>query len=415
MKADVEQLAPTLAGWIEELRYEDLPAEVVHHVRRCLLDYLGVTIRGAGSRIPRTVQAHLAATEGGGPASVIGTAMKLSPANAAFANGCAASALELDDGHARTAIHLGATCLPSILAMAEARGASSRDIIVAIAAAYEVAARVALGADKASARGFSFTPLVGVFGAVVGAARIMGLGQTSITHALGLAGSNTGGLFDYHGGWLDSWPLNTGRTAREGLLCASWAEAGIAGPSDIFEGPNGFAAGFTDGELDQSSFAGVSGEEWVMLDTYVKPYPCCRRLHSAIDAALVLREQVGAEPESIKRIVVETPASSAGLDRKIWDSIAAAQMSIPFVVAVAFVSGAPNLEHFERAGREDPRVARLAERIDVRASALAQIAESRSGARVTVQLADGMKGMTVMHPSGSPAVPVGDLALTSRF
>ena len=110
--------------------------------------------------------------EGPGPTPVLGTALRLSPANAAFANGCAAAALELDDGHARTAIHLGATSLRAILAVAEAQGRTCSDVIVATAAAYEVAARIALAAPRAAVRGFSLTPLVGIFGAAIGAGRM---------------------------------------------------------------------------------------------------------------------------------------------------------------------------------------------------------------------------------------------------
>src|SRR5690606_19241614 len=143
--------------------------------------------------------------------------------------------------------------------------------------------------------------------------------------------------------------------------------SGIAGPLDIFHGPRGFAVAFTDGEFDGNAVLRSIGQEWRMLETYIKPYPCCRRLHSPIDAVLSLRPKVG-DIDAVERIVVETSADSARLDRKDFDSVSAAQMSIPYGVAVALIHGAPTLEHFEADVREDLRIRRLADLVEVRKS-----------------------------------------------
>ncbi|WP_158279401.1 MmgE/PrpD family protein [Falsochrobactrum shanghaiense] len=414
MDANVDTLSLSLARWVEALRYEDLPPEVIHHIRRSLLDYLGVAIRGASSRVPRILLQYLVASEGKGGASVLGTDQGLSSANAALANGTAAAALELDDGHAKAAVHLGAVSFPAILATAEERGSTSRDVILAAAAAYEVASRLAMAADRAARRGFNNTPLIGGFAAAAGVAKILGGDARTIAHALGLAGSTTGGLFDYHGGWLDSWCVNTGRTSREGLLCANLAASGIAGPLDIFHGPRGFAVAFTDGEFDGNAVLRSIGQEWRMLETYIKPYPCCRRLHSPIDAVLSLRPKVG-DIDAVERIVVETSADSARLDRKDFDSVSAAQMSIPYGVAVALIHGAPTLEHFEADVREDLRIRRLADLVEVRKSDDPDVADRQSSARVSLSIGGVTSGVTVEEPSGNPANPVDDGALEEKF
>lgn len=415
MDESVESLSTNLACWVAALRYEDLPPSVIHHVRRSLLDYLGVTIRGATSRVPQAILTYLTASESPGCASVLGTAQALSPANATLANGTAAAALELDDGHARAALHLGAVCFPAILATAEARGSTSRDVILAAVAGYEVASRLAMAARKASERGFNNTQLVGIFGSAIGVGRILGSDARTIACALGMAGSKTGGTFDYHGGWLEAWCVNTGRTSQEGLLCANLAEYGVAGPLDIFHGSKGFATAFTDGEFDGDAVLHSIGREWLMLETYVKPYPCCRRLHSPIDAALSLRSAVGVDIDAVDRIVVETSADSARLDGKTFDSILAAQMSIPYGVAVAIVYGAPGLEHFDTSAREDPRVLRLADLVDVRASEDPNIAHRAATARVSVSVGGTTLGITVEEPSGNPGNPVDDRALEKKF
>ncbi|MCO5089842.1 MmgE/PrpD family protein [Bosea sp. (in: a-proteobacteria)] len=408
-------LSEQLARWVATLRYEDLPPAVVHHVRRCLIDYLATTIAGAGSRIARTLQTYLLSAEGGGEASLPGTRLKLSAANAAFANGTAASVLELDDGHALAAIHLGATALPAILATAQLRGATARDVIVATAAAYETGARLAIAARKSGERGFNATPLVGVFAAVAGTARILGSKPRAIAHALGLAGSDTGGLFDYHGGWLDSWCINVGKTARTGLVCAHLADAGIAGPLDIFHGPRGFAVAFTDGVLDAGPVIDGLGRQWLMLQTYVKPYPCCRRMHAVIDAVLALQPQWPAHLDAIDRILVETSAESARLDGRTFESVSAAQMSIPYGVAAALLFGPPRLEHFEEGARGDPRLLRLVERVDLRAAEDPAVTAHRSAARVSLAIAGEIASAIVKEPLGNPANPVDDQGLEAKF
>jgi len=157
------------------------------------------------------------------------------------------------------------------------------------------------------------------------------------------------------------------------------------------------------------------GHDWLMLETYVKPYPCCRRLHSPIDAALGLREKLGDNIDAVERITVETNGESAKLDRKDVDSVAAAQMSIPYGVAAALVFGSPGLEHFEDAARRDPRVLRLAGKIEVRESDDPLTAHHRSAARVSLHMAGVTTSAAVTEPLGNPANPVDDTALTAKF
>ena len=124
---------------------------------------------------------------------------------------------------------------------------------------------------------------------------------------------------------------------------------------------------------------------------------------------------MGVDIDAVDRIVVETSADSARLDGKTFDSILAAQMSIPYGVAVAIVYGAPGLEHFDTSAREDPRVLRLADLVDVRASEDPNIAHRAATARVSVSVGGTTLGITVEEPSGNPGNPVDDRALEKKF
>lgn len=417
MDLSQDSVSLNLARWTAALRYEDLPDMAVHHVKRCLLDLLGVTIAGSTTDLARAIQAYVKATDLPGAASIIGTDQKISLAGATLANGTAASVLELDDGHARATIHPGATCIPAILAMAEAQGASKRDVILAVAVAYEISSRLGAAICQGSAeRGFHCTPMIGVLGAAAGVSKILGNDATATAYALGIAGSNAGGLFDYHGGWLNAWCINAGRVGREGLLSASLPQYGIAGPLDIYDGPKGFAAAFAGGGLEGDEVLRSLGREWVMLDTAVKIYPCCRRLHPVIDAILALKAQVTTDDEAVDRISIVTSSESARLNRRTFESLSAAQMSIPYGAAVAFLFGEPKLEHFDEAARGDPRLHRLAEKVELGVANDPEIADpTRFAARVSLTAGGRTSSVTVTTPTGDPANPVSDHLLENKF
>lgn len=416
MNTNQDSVSEQLARWIAEIRYEDLPVAAVHHAKRCLLDFLGVTLAGSASGLARSVRLYLADTDCAGRALVIGTGLRLSPAAATLANGTAAAVLELDDGHARATIHPGATCIPALLAMAEARNATTRDILLAVAVAYEVSSRLGvLICNGSAARGFHCTPLVGVLGAAAGASKILGSDACAIANAFGIAGSNAGGLFDYHGGWLNAWAVNAGRAGREGLLSASLPHYGVGGPLDIFEGPNGFLNAFAGSVTDLGSLQHALGDEWIMLDTAVKVYPCCRRLHPVIDAVMELKKR-SIDHDTVEQIVVETSAVSARLDRMAFDSVSAAQMSIPYGAAITLLSGEPTLESFGAAARGDARLRRLAEKVEVRVADDPAIADpGRFVARVSLTAAGETLQATIMAAKGDPANPISDELLEAKF
>lgn len=415
MTARSEPLSVGLARWASALRYDDLPQTVVHAAKRTLLDYLGVVIAGSGTEIARTVVDCLVATEERGSASVIGTRQRMSPMDATLANGTAASALELDGGHSQASMHIMAVCAPAILAAAQARNSGGKDIILATAVACEVASRIGVAASGAVTRGFNGTSLLGAFGAAIGVAKILGSEVKATTHALGLAGTNAGGMYGVAGGWLDGWSISVGRTGREGYLCAVLAERGIAGPSDILDGPKGIGALYNGGPFDRDVVLAGLGREWLMSGMYVKIYPCCRILHSTIEAGISLRQKIGKETERIERIVIETSAASAQLANKNVDSMLDAQFSLPYGVAAALVFGPPRLEHFEESARRHPAVLRLVDRVEVVQSDDPDIADRRFPARVRVVTDTDTTVATVLEPSGGADNPVSDANLNDKF
>lgn len=417
MTMDQKSLSQRLAGWATEIHFEDLPNSVIKSTKRALLDFLGVTIAGSTTGLARSIQEYVRASDQAGVASIFGTNSLLSESGAAFANGVSACVLELDDVHERATLHLGATCIPAILAAAQTQNVSSRDVICAIAVGFEISSRLGTAIRAGcAARGFHTTPLLGVIGATLGVTKILGSSTDAVAHALGLAGSNAGGLFDYHGGWPSSWCINIGKVGREAILCARLSQSGIVGPMDIFEGPKALFLAFAGEMPDESLILNRLGDEWEMLNNTIKVYPCCRRAHSVIDAVLAIKFSGKFDWDDVDFISIETSADSAKLDGRLFSSMSDAQMSIPYGAAAALVFGAPKISHFEESARSDSKLLRMVDRVVLFESNDAVISDPRRfAARVCITINGKILSATVTHPIGDPAHPVSDEYLEAKF
>ena len=191
----LENATRDLARFGSALSYEDLPQDVIERIKLCVLDSIGCTLFGA--TLPWTKKlADFALSEGARPlASLIGMGHKTSVSLAALVNGTGGHAFELDDIHKESIIHMGSLATPVAFAFAEARGAGIRDVITAMVAGYEIGARVGNAATMSLFfRGFHPQGTSGAFSAAATAARMLALNPTRFQHALGIVGSQAGGL-----------------------------------------------------------------------------------------------------------------------------------------------------------------------------------------------------------------------------
>jgi 2-methylcitrate dehydratase PrpD len=235
-------VAERLAEEVTGLRTAKLTPGVLERANALLLDFLGVTLAGVPEESSRALRRGLERLALRGDATVLGTAERLPPPQAALANGAAAHAIEMDDTHLGGSIHLGASVFPAGLATAELTGASGEALLRAAVAGYEVAARLAMAVGPAAhyARGFHPTGTCGAFGAAVTAALLMDLDAAAVAHALGIAGSQAAGSMEFlaDGAWTKR--LHPGWSASAGLHAAALAGAGFRAPASIVEGRFGF-------------------------------------------------------------------------------------------------------------------------------------------------------------------------------
>jgi 2-methylcitrate dehydratase PrpD len=413
------QARPTLdlAGWVASTSSTDLPDNVRHQVRRNLVDYFAAAFAGSQTEAATIVRGYVAQSDHDASATVIGTRLRLSASGAAIANGTAAHALDLDDGYTPGACHPSAPIVSAVLATAERLDSSAEDVVHAIALGYEVAVRMA-GASHPSQhrRGFHNTALVGTFGSATGVAVLHGADAKTIAGAFGNAGSHAGGLLSFLDEGSDIKRYHAGKAARDGLVSAELAIAGLTGPTNVLEGEHGYFHAFAGDEFDREHLMDGLGVRWRMLDTYNKPYPCCRHVHGAIDAALIIRERDGFDVDLIESVRVDTFAIAASHNRKDVKNTMDAQMSLPYSVAAALVAGDVAMHHFEREGRSDVQIVAITEATDVVTDD--RYTDSYPGnrpARVTIRSGGRNFVEEVLQPYGEPSNPMSDADLDRKF
>src|SRR6059058_2378169 len=256
-----------LAGYAATLRYQDLPEPVVQQAKDCITDTVAAAICGAAMPWSRIVIDYAERTGPGGKSRILGRdGPAVQAPAAALANGALAHAFELDSlTRPGAGAHPGATVLPPALAVAQEPGmkASGRDLIAAFVAGNEVMIRIGRATGHTNeARGFHAPGTTGPFGAAVACGHLLGLDAARMTNAIGIAGSLTGGLLEFakgDGGTVKR--LHLGRASEAGVLAASLADAGFAGPKTVLEGQFGFLRVFCT-EFDETELTRNLGHEY---------------------------------------------------------------------------------------------------------------------------------------------------------
>jgi len=423
---DRSTASPTrsLAAFSVDLKYADLPSEVVQRTRDLLLDFLGVALRGATTESAATMARLVAELSPDGPASVIGYSQTAPSQYAALVNGTSSHSIEMDDVTTTSSLHPGVAAFPAALALAEELDAAPQDVIAAVVAGYEIIMRVgdAINGSEAYKVGFHPTAVAGVFGAAAIGASLLHLNAEQASHALGIAGSMAAGSMEYltDGAWTKR--LHPGWAAHSGLLAAKMARVGYVGPTTIFEGPHGFLTGYTPTASPERLTDGL-GEGFKLLETNIKVHACCRYMHGPIDCVLRLVSDYDVQPEQIESISCVVLTGGRALvadpitDKQNPTNTVDAQFSMPFGAAVAAVKRTAGLDAFSQAVVDDPSVRALLPKITCESdSEIDAAAPARWPARVVMRLADGRElRHEIPDPRGSESEPLGWNDLAGKF
>ncbi|MDH3289080.1 MAG: MmgE/PrpD family protein [Betaproteobacteria bacterium] len=399
-----------LARYLVDARYEDLPAAVRHEAARALLNWLGCAV---GSSRHETVERALAAVRpfsGAPQAAVLGRSDRLDILHAALLNGISSHVLDFDDTHAR-AIHPSAPVLPALIAYAEWRPITGKDLIHAFVLGVEAEERIGLSVfPEHYAIGWHITGTAGVFGAAAAVGRLLCLDEQQMCWALGTAATQAAGLREMFGTMCKS--LHPGRAAQNGLLAALLAAKNFTSSEQAIEAPRGFGQ-VTSTRFDPKVITEDLGRRYELLSNMYKPYACGLVVHAAIDGCIQLTREHGITPEQIERVdLTVSPLVLELTGKRSPRSGLEGKFSVYHAAAVAIIHGAAEEAQFSDDVARDPQVIALRDRV----FATEDGAIGRTEARVSIRLRDGRRlDQHVAHALGTLERPMSDADLEAKF
>lgn len=417
----LENATRDLAQFAATLRYEDIPRDAVECIKLSVLDSIGCCLFGATLPWTRKVAA-LVEGEGAQPvASLMGMGRKSSVSLAVLVNSTAGHAFELDDIHKESIVHPGSLAMPVAMAYAEAAdGAPGRDVITGMIAGYEVGTRVGSAATMSLfLRGFHPQGTSGAFVAAATAGRMLKLDAGQMQHALGIVGSQAGGLMAAQEGAMVK-RFHSGRAGQSGVYSAQLAKSGFTGITDVLEAPyGGYLSTYSDKPNPQRLTAGL-GTVWETVNVGYKPHASVTSIHTALDAlADIMREH--------KLGVDDITEVDAGLSHMThvhcaWEykaqGVTAAQMNLYYGLAVIALDGMAFVDQYREDRLRDPKILDFIKR--VRAHVDPEIegmgAAFRHAARMTVKTRDGrILKREILHRRGSPENPLQPADVEYKF
>jgi 2-methylcitrate dehydratase PrpD len=418
-------LARELAAWVSQLRYEDLPQDVVATTKLRLLDVLGLALAGCETRFGRSIRGGVVALSPPGPCRIVGTGDKVGIAGAAFANASFPQALEFDDTHNESIVHMSSPSVASALALADTRPVSGRDLILSVAISNEIACRVGVVAPgQFHRRGFHPTGLFAPFGVTYGAGKLLGLDETMLAAAAGTCGSFAAGVLECWVDGTDTKFLHSGWAAQSGVSAAMLAGAGVTGPPMIFEGRFGlFSSHLQDPAAPKRLGRIVQGlgTLWESRFSSFKPFPAAHVLHPYISAILRLRERHGLAPADVARI--ECPVAEFNVsivcepveEKRAPASQAHCRVCLQYTMAEALHSGRLGRDAYEDRNRLNPEILALARKVEYSVDP-AFPGPGRFKGAVRVTLADGRTLTEVEeYNRGSAENPMTEAELRAKF
>jgi 2-methylcitrate dehydratase PrpD len=408
---------PKLGGFISRLRYEDIPARAVEIAKTAIMDTLGVSLAG-GTEESARVMGRLALEEHARQESTVyGQRFKSSALQAALVNGTASHAHDFDHSFVRGG-QPTSPIIPAIFALGEALGSSGRQILEAYIAGVEVVARLVFAVTGAGGGGWHANNTLGVFGASAGCAKLLGLKTAEIETALAIAASMGSGVTANFGTMTK--PLHVGLAARNGVLSARLAQAGFTANSQVLQARNGFFDSYYQtGKPDIRGFDDLATR--YALEQYgvrFKPYPCGGLTHSAIYAAIRLRDEHKITADSVDHVDVAVPADTAEpLVYRLPKNGLEGKFSMPYLIARALTDGNVGLDAFTDEAVRNEDVRRLLQRVDMTADSRLQAGPDGSRpASVSIRLNNGQTLVaTEKFPKGSPQVPMTSEELVAKF
>ena len=404
-----------LATFVANLRFEDIPTDVVAKTKIHIADTIGAALAGARSTefgLARKIAC------GDGKTRLWGTQAFASARDAALINGIAAHAFELDD--AGGCDHSGAVVMPAVLAAVSASeyAVSGKRLIASVVAGYDVGRRIleaAGGYDSHNGLGWHSTGTCGTMAAAAAVANLQGLSQRGCLDAITLATSFSSGLWGFIHDGSQAKKIHAGRAAEGGLLAATLAGEGFSGPSKVFEDVwGGFFRSFNKSSSEPEKLSEELAENWKVNRAVLKPYASCRGAHSAVDALEDILQETQQKPENIVSMHLHLSDMLMGMcGHKGSNSMAGTQMSLPYALAARCIFGTAGLDAYSSQCRSDPRIGAVMQRMQLEIDMAMQPLDEPV---LTLIFSDGTRvSRMVPRATGSTERPMQREAIDDKF
>ncbi|TWT06746.1 MmgE/PrpD family protein [Planococcus sp. CPCC 101016] len=410
------ELSRQLAKYTLALTYDELPEEVISFTKLCILDYFGSAIAGS-DKVPVQMVSDLVNEMGGLEQAKLFTGGKSSVLNAALVNGAASHVMELDDIHKGSIIHAATVVIPAALAIAEWKQLSGKELITAVVAGYEVCFRIGEAVSPSHYYYWHNTATCGTFGAATAAGKLLGLTEDQLANALGNAGSQAAGLWEFIVDGAMTKQLHTGKAAMNGTLAALLAQKGFTGPQKILEGDRGFFKAMSE-EYDASKITKNLGKEFKVLENSFKIHASCRHTHHAVDLLIDVFKDQHPSLEEIESVDVDSYQVALNItDNDDPQTEYAAKFSLQFCSALALLNGRAGLEDFNQDKLWDEDIRRLTKKVNVHTDPVIDASYPRQwGAAVKVLLKNGEEiSKQTDFPKGDPENAVTSEDLLEKF
>ena len=407
-----------ISDYVLSFKPESLHREVIHEVKRRVLDSLACAIGAYNSKAAKIVLKACSKVKGKYKATLFGKKKEVFYEEAAFANGALVRYLDFNDTYLSLEPAHPSDNIAPLIAVAQAYGSRGIDLISAIAIAYEIQCRLCDGASL-RAKGIDHVTY-GAFSSAAGAGVLMGLDHEQIENAMNIAGVCNIATRQTRVGEMSMWKACAfANAARQGLFAARLAADGMTGPAPIFEGTKGFET-LISGPINLQLPSNAEPPKKI-LETYIKPYPVEYHAQSAVEAAIKLHRE-GLRPEHIRDMVIFTHGASyqiIGSEPEKWrpTSKETADHSLPYCTAIALRDGNVNDESFHKKNYRDSQMLKFMKRIRVVEDQIYTNEYPKSfGNRLEINLLDGKKiTKEVLHPFGHPKNAMSDEDLFKKW
>jgi 2-methylcitrate dehydratase PrpD len=402
---------------IANTKYKDLPREVVEATKKQVLDLLGVSLGGFSEPGPKELREIVRDWGGKGESTIIGCTQKVPAPNAAHVNATMAHALDYDDVHETAIMHSGVAIIPTCMAIAEKESnLSGKEFITAIALGVDMMCRLALATTPGTRplnTGWHLTTLFGFLGAAGTAGRMLGLDEEKMVNALGIAYHQCSGNGQCVIDGALTKRMGPGFSVKGGITAALLAEKGVTGARNCLEGEWGLYKLYHHGNYDAKVLTKDLGKYFEGINVAIKPYPCCRGIHPAIDATLSLVNEHRIKAEDVQDVTLSVSEGHYHLlcepeDAKLKPrNPVDAQFSIPWGVATAIVRKQVTLDDFTEMAIKSQEILGVTSKMSVKVDTSLNRSDKIEPTRVKLTTKQGkVYSKEVTEPLGSLERPM---------